>query len=68
MMAMTWTDVKPTGLGWYWWGDYGIHAIVEIRFVDRIGRLAFFTNGRREAIEGMEGQWSDAPIPEPEGE
>jgi hypothetical protein len=66
---MKWTTKKPTKPGWYWWRLYDRTrgAAVEVIRIHPDGIM--FVNGGRYGEEHLAvwpGQWSDAPIPEPE--
>ena len=75
---MKWTDVKPTVPGWYWYrhgpSSDGWDAYLVLYQPDEYGipeqhsltRKGVVITQRGYAIDS--GQWSDAAIPEPEGE
>ena len=67
---MKWTDVKPRTENWYWWRDKSNATF----WFQRIYLVYEMSDGRFEVDEGERfvnvddkpGQWSDAPIAEPE--
>jgi len=51
---MKWTDVKPSTPGWYWWRNHALDEACIVKVYEGY------------ALPKIGGQWSDAPIPEPE--
>lgn len=65
---MKWTDVKPAKPGWWWFrGKHHLREVVLLR--KQSGELWVDRDLRMLSLGGWPpGQWSDAPIAEPEGE
>jgi hypothetical protein len=67
---MKWTDVQPSSPGWYWWRA-NADAFPSCHLIDRVGdkygnAVLYCASCNHDHLEEDGGQWSDAPIPEPE--
>jgi len=66
---MKWTDVRPSTPGWYWWyGKFNNQPQVVFVYHCNVGLCVDFGDGEARPLSGVGGQWSDAPIAEPEGD
>lgn len=64
---MKWTTEKPTREGWYWYRPFPDIDPSMAHIVDAYSD-GLFVHGQSVAgyLKDLEGQWSDAPIPQPE--
>lgn len=64
---MTWTTVKPTKPGWYWWrrpyGKRVIETIVKVK-PWRIGETGLVVYACKP-VERCAGEWSSEPLEPP---
>jgi hypothetical protein len=73
---MKWTDVKPTEPGLYFNRIETDSVVMSVKRINGVlsvqSHCGFERSGNQRIIavpiEMVTGQWSDAPIPEPEGE
>jgi hypothetical protein len=66
---MKWTNKKPDRPGWWWYRflDTKACVCVSVYAVGRLKRMYAVTALGVAPIKDVPGQWSDQPIPEPEG-